>query len=147
MVRNFKDVFNDMSESIIFDPAKDPYPDNEQPYTGTVNVDISIIPELKNNSDGELFILFTTQSIYDGLKLKPDYGNYYSRYVFLPAGSSKITMHNMHPGTYHLYAFSDLNLDKRHLKGDLMSSSTDNVVVITESGTVNASVIIDMIIP
>lgn len=147
MVRNFNDVFNNMSESIIFDLPKDPYPDDEQPYTGTVQVDVSVNPVLKNNSDGELFILFTTQPIYDGLKLKPDYGNYYSRYVFLPAGSKKITIHNMHPGTYYLYAFSDLNLDKRHLKDDLMSSATDNVVVITESGMVNASVIIDMIIP
>ncbi len=147
MVRNFNEVYNGMSESIFFDLSKDPYPDNEQPYTGTVHVDISISPELNNIAAGELFILFTTQSIYDGLKLKPDFKNNYSRYVFLPSGTKTITLRNMHPGTYHLYAFSDLNLDKRHLKGDLMSSATDNVVVIKDGGTVNASVIIDMIIP
>ncbi|MDX9932085.1 MAG: hypothetical protein RB294_05840 [Bacteroidales bacterium] len=147
MIRNFNEAFSGMSESIFFDFTNEPYPEKERPYTGSAKVSISVSPEFSDPAGKELFVLLTTQSIFDGLKLRNDYKNYYSRYVFLPVGTQSVTFRNMHPGTYYLYAFADMNGDKLHLKGDLMSSATDNILVVTENSSASASVIIDMVIP
>ncbi|PKP02005.1 MAG: hypothetical protein CVU11_13310 [Bacteroidetes bacterium HGW-Bacteroidetes-6] len=147
MVRDFSHVFDSLTESIYFVFESDPYPTSEQPCKGKASIKIDIDKSLKMNKNAEVFVLLTTQSIYDGLKLKPDYHNYYSRYIYLSAETNRITICNVHPGTYHLYAFVDTNGDKLHQSGEYMSSAVENVITVNDKTTIEAKVVIDMVIP
>lgn len=147
MVRDFSHVFDSLTESIYFVFESDPYPTSEQPGKGKASIKIDIDKSLKLDKNAEIFVLLTTQSIFDGLKLKPDYHSYYSRYIYLSAETNRITLCNVHPGTYYLYAFADTNGDKLHLSGEYMSSAINNVITINHKTTIEAKVVIDLVIP
>jgi hypothetical protein len=147
MVKDFTDVFNNRDESIYYTFENDPYKSSEQPYTGNVTVNISISEELIVEGSHELFILLTTQSLFDGLKYIEGADKYYSRYVYLPIDARTYTLPNVHPGTYYVYTFNDINGDKRHLSGDWMSSDLENMITVPENGNVTVNSEIDFVIP
>jgi hypothetical protein len=46
-----------------------------------------------------------------------------------------------------LYAFVDTNGDKLHQSGEYMSSAVENVITVNDKTTIEAKVVIDMVIP
>ena len=72
---------------------------------------------------------------------------YVSRYVFLPVDAGGYTFNNVHPGTYHLYSYNDVNNDRKHLRGDQMSSKIHNVFTLPPDGHVAVDTVIDFVIP
>jgi hypothetical protein len=147
MIKDFTHAFLDMSESIYFTFERDPYPSASQPYVGTITVDITIDESLQVNPDHELFLLLTTESLFDGLNYIKDNLKYISKYVYLPPGTETYTFTHVHPGTYYLYSYNDVNGDKRHLKDDYMSSNLENVINLKPEGTAKVKTIIDFVIP
>ncbi|MFH2096166.1 MAG: hypothetical protein ABIJ16_10710 [Bacteroidota bacterium] len=147
VIKDFSKVFDGMEESIFFDFSKDPYASEMQPYAGGAKFSVSYGGGLKAKKDHELFVLLTTESLFEGLKLKENFHDYYSRYFLMPGGTKTCTLKNIHPGKYYVYVFADTNGDKLHLSGDYMSSRTDYTITVTEDGTLDADTMIDMVIP
>ena len=147
MVKDFSTVFNNMSESIYFSFEKDPYPSSAIPYMGNVTVNISIDGGVPVRNGNEIFLLLTTESLFDGLRLKKDYQKHFSRFVYLPAGAKSYTFNNVHPGKYYVNSYIDINNDKKHTRGDYMSSETDNTVLLGEKGSSAINTKIDFLIP
>ncbi len=146
-VKDFSDVFKGMSESIFFTFENDPYSSKSQPYVGTVTVNIDIDPKLKTSSSDELFLLLTTRSLFDGIRYKSENLKYISRYVFLPANTRTYTFKNIHPGKYFLYSYSDRDNDKKHRRGDYMSSNIQHSFDLKAKGSVTVDTKIDYVIP
>lgn len=147
IIKDFTNVFVNMTESIFFNLDNDPYSSSSQPYVGNITVNISIDSSLKVKRNDELCILMTTEPLYIGIKYNPENLKYLAKYIYLPIGAKKYTIKNVHPGKYYLYSFNDLNNDKKHLKGDYMSSDLNNIVTVPANGNVTVDTKIDFIIP
>lgn len=147
VVKDFSTVFKDRSESIYYDLSKDPYKSAEQPYVGEVTVNISIDEKLKTKASDELFLLLTTESLFDGLRYEKENLKYISKYVYLPVGTRSYTFTHVHPGRYYLYSYNDVNGDKRHLKDDWMSSDLNNLLSLSPEGHVTVDTVIDFVLP
>jgi hypothetical protein len=81
------------------------------------------------------------------LKYKEENMKYISKYVFLPVITRSYTFNNVHPGTYFLYSYNDINNDKKHVSGDYMSSNINNVFTLQANSHVTINTKIDLIIP
>lgn len=147
MVKDFSKVFNNFSESIFFEMLNDPYKSSDQPYVGSIAININISPALSVKNSDEICLLFTTEPLYEGLQYNPDRLGFLSKYIFLPVGSKRFTIQNVHPGKYYCYSFLDLNNDKKHQSGDYMSSALDNIIIVLPNEKTNAETQIDLIIP
>jgi hypothetical protein len=147
VVKDFTDVFRNLKETIYFTFENDPYPTDPQPYVGTVTVNIKIDEKLKVKKNHELFIVLSTESIFDGLKYKEENLKYFSKYAFLSADTKSFTFTNVHPGTYYLYSYNDVNNDKKHKKGDYMSSNLENIIEVIPEKNIYVETIIDFKIP
>jgi hypothetical protein len=147
MVRDFTDEFQHRSQSIYFDLSKDPYPADDPPYLGSVTVNIAVKEELTVEQDHEYFLLFTTESLFDGLQYKRENLRYISKYVYLPPGTEQYTFTHVHPGSYYLYAYNDVNGDRRHRSGDYMSSDFQHRFTLEPEGAVTVDTEIDFVIP
>jgi len=146
-VKDFTNVFRNMKESIYFDLDRDPYPSSGQPHTGRVTVNIAFDGKLPVNDRHEVLVLLTTQSLYDGLKYDPERLKYISRHAYLKPDAKTCVFKNVHPGKYHLYAYVDVNGDRRYLSGDYMSSDINRTFVLAPNGTVSVGTKIDFVIP
>lgn len=147
MVKDFSDVFINMKESIFFTFENDPYPSYPQPYVGSVTVNIKIDERLEVSKHDELFLVLTTESLFEGIKYKHENLKYFSKYIYLPPDLKSYTFINVHPGKYYLLSFNDINGDKKHKKGDYISSDINNVVKVPAEGTVTVETIIDFVMP
>jgi len=147
MIKDFSDIFNNMTESIYYTFEKDPYPSSPQPYVGSVNVNISIDKKLKIKGNEELFLLLSTEPLFEGLKYKRENLKYESKYVFLPVKTKSFTITNVHPGKYYLYSFIDVNGDKKHTSGDYMCSDANNFFTLLPTSTAVVNTTVDMVIP
>lgn len=147
MVKDFSSVFKNMSESIYFTFENDPYPSSSQPHVGTVTATISVDNSLKVANNNELFLLLTTESLFDGLKYNKENQKYISKYVYLPASAKSYTFKNVHPGKYFIYSYIDTNNDKKHQRGDYMSSEPNNTFILEKKGNSAVKTKIDFVIP
>lgn len=147
MVKDFSDVFRGMNESIFYTFENDPYSTSSQPYVGSVTVNIIKDKRFTYAENHELFLVLTTESIFDGFVFDPEDLKYFSKYVFLPIKTESFTFQNVHPGTYFLYSFNDVNGDKKHSKGDYMSSDQRNSIEVSAKKNVIVETTIDFIIP
>lgn len=147
MVKDFSTVFKHRSESIYFDLDNEPYKSLAQPHVGEVTVNISIDKDLKTKNDDELFLLLTSESLFEGPRYKKENLKYISKYVFLPVGTRSHTFTHVHPGRYYLYSYNDINGDRRHLSGDYLSSDLNNVFTLAPEGHVTVETSIDFVIP
>jgi len=147
VVKDFSDAFADMSESIFYTFERDPYPSATQPYVGEVHVTISVDDSLPIEDTHELFLLLTTESLFENGTYDPERLKYISRYAFLPVGTTDYTFTHVHPGRYHLYSYNDINQDKKHQSGDYICSKLDTIVTLPPEGRVDIDTHIDMIIP
>jgi hypothetical protein len=114
---------------------------------GTVTVNITIDNSLKVKKSDELCLLLTTEPLFEGIKYVKENLNYLSKYVYLPINTGTYTLKNVHPGKYYLYSYNDINNDKKHLKGDYMSSSLVNSFVLPANGNISVDTKIDFVIP
>lgn len=147
MIKDFSQTFDGMLESVYLSEENDPYPESEQPYVGQTKVDYTISESLMVEPDGKIFILITTQSLFDGLQYVEENLKYISRYVYLTEAMPFYTFKNMHPGSYYLYSFYDVDGDGHYLSGDYMSSDINNTFILEERGNIDLSTHIDYIIP
>jgi hypothetical protein len=147
MVKDFSDAFENMSESIYYTFENDPYPSASQPNVGSVTVEIDIDDKLPVESDHELFLLLTTKSLFNGLIYDPANLRFISRYVYLPIGTTSFTFTNVHPGSYFLYSYNDINGDKKHKSGDYICSDITNVFDLQPESRITVKTMIDYVIP
>ncbi len=148
MVKDFSNVFEDLHESIYFDLENDPYHTSSQPYVGQVTFNISIDQKLKVDDSHELFLVLTTKSLFEGYSYVKENLNYISKGIFLPVGTETYTFNNVHPGTYYLYSYNDINGDRRHLSGDYYSSNLfNNVFTLDFDSHVEVDTVIDSVLP
>ncbi len=148
MVKDFSNAFSGMHESIYFDLKKDPYNSASQPYMGKVTVKISIDKKLKTENNHELFLMLTTRPVFEGYNYKKENLKYISKCIFLPVDTKSFTFNNIHPGTYYLYSYDDINGDKKYLSGDYYSSNiTDNSFTLNFNGSITVDTVIDAVIP
>ena len=147
MVKDFSNIFSDMSESIYYTFEKDPYSSRTQPYVGQVTVQIAIDEKIAIKKNYEIFLLFTTEPLFEGLKYNKDNLKYISKLVYLPIGTRSYTFKNIHPGKYYVYSYIDINNDRKHLSGDYMSSDTNNTFILKEKGESVVHTKIDFLIP
>ena len=146
-VADFSDAFKNMNESIFFTFENDPYPTSKQPELGSLNVNIEIDKKLFQKKTDEICLLLTTQPLFSGLKYNKEQLKYISKYVYLSIDTRNYTIRNLHPGTYYLYSYVDINNDRHHKTGDYMSSDINNIVEINAGQTYKINTIIDFIIP
>jgi hypothetical protein len=146
-VKNFTDAFKNKTESIYFDFKYDPYPSSDQPYVSNVTVDIAVSDTLEIKENHEFFVVLSTKPLFDGLKYKKDRLKYFSKYAYLPSDTANIMFSNVHPGTYYLYSYVDVDGDKRHKEGDYMSSRLNHEIVVLPESDTEVKTKIDYIIP
>jgi len=89
-------------------------------------VNISIDKKLKIVNNHELFLVLTTQSLFNGYSYVEKNLKYIYKCIFLPVNTKTFTFNNIHPGTYYLYSYNDINAERRHLSGDYYSSNIRN---------------------
>jgi hypothetical protein len=146
-IKDFTDVFTNLSESIYFSFEHDPYPTNPQPYVGSVTVTITIDELLELSNNHELFIVLSTAPLFDGLKFQKEKVKYFSKYAYMAADTKNFHFTNVHPGTYYIYAYNDVNNDKKHETGDYMNSNTNNIIEVLPESNTSVETLIDFIIP
>lgn len=147
MTKDFTGAFNNMNESIFFNFDNDPYNSLSQPYVGSITANISISNNLQTTSSDQIFLVFTTDPLFDGNTYKSDNLKYISKYVLLSADTKNYKIKNVHPGKYYVYSLIDKNHDGTYLSGDYMSSNINNsfTVLETQNTIINAN--IDFVIP
>jgi hypothetical protein len=146
-VKDFTDTFRNMKESIYFDLDRDPYPSSSQPHTGRVTVNVAFDGKLRVRNSREVLVLLTTKSLYDGLKYDPEKLKYISRHAYLKPDAKSCVFKNVHPGKYYLYAYVDVNGDRKYLSGDFMSSEINRTFELAPNGKVTVGTKIDFVIP
>ncbi len=147
MTADFSGSFTNMNESIFYNLVNDPYSPLTQPYVGSVNINISVAQNLGVTESDNILILLTTESLFEGILFNPEKMKYTSKYVFVSPETKKITMINIHPGTYYLYTLIDKNHDGTYLSGDYMSSNINNTFTVPENGSPGVNTVIDFVIP
>lgn len=145
--KDFTGAFSGMTESIFFTFENDPYKSADQPYCGSVNVNISLSSEIVLKTEDEIEILLTTEPLFGGIIYKKENLKFASKFVYLKGDTQNFTIKNVHPGKYYIYSFVDLDGDKLHLSGDLMCSKVDYMVEVPANGIVDYNAFIDFVIP
>jgi hypothetical protein len=145
--RDFTGEFKNMNESIFYVFENDPYKSSEQPYTGNINVKVSILDNLKISEQNQILVILSTKPWFDGIKFLTENIKYESKAVYLNYDTREYIIKNVHPGKYYIFTFVDIDKDGKFLSGDYMSSSTNSTVVVSDGMTTEYSTVIDYIIP
>jgi hypothetical protein len=147
MTKDFSSAFGGMTQSIFFTFENDPYSSVTQPYVGSCTAHVSIDTTLTTVPTDKVFLMFTTQPLFDGSTYHPERLKYISRYVYLTVNTSQYRIHNMHPGKYYIYALIDKNGDGQYLIGDYMNSEFSQSFTVSENADVDVSTKVDFLIP
>jgi hypothetical protein len=147
MVKDFSDVFGNAHESVFFVKEKDPYPSEEEPYVGSITFNITIDDGLRVSPDDELFIMLTTEPIFENFTYDQERLKYISKFVYLPVDRRTYTLTHIHPGKYYLYAYNDTDGDKQHKSGDYMASKWEHMISVPPNGNITVETHIDYVIP
>jgi len=147
MQRDFSTTFDGLGESIFYSQAQDVYNEAAQPYLGKTTVNISFDNSLTVEASKKVFIMITTQPLFNGFVFNAANLKYRSRYVILAANDNNYTFTNMHPGTYYVYALYDKDGNNNFSSGDYTSSNFSNSITLTDKGETNAAVNINFVIP
>ncbi len=147
MQRDFSAIFDGLGESIFYNQAQDIYNEASQPYLGKTTVNISFDNGLTVEASKKVFIIITTQPLFNGFVFNAGNLTYRSRYVILAANDNSYTFTNMHPGTYYVYALYDKDGNNNFSGGDYTSSNFSNNFTLTDKGETTAAVNINFVIP
>ena len=91
--------------------------------------------------------MLTTEPFFEGYSYNPARLNYISKFVYLPINETNYTLTHVHPGTYYLYSYNDVNGDKLHKSGDYMSSTWEHIITVPPEGNIDVNTHIDYVIP
>jgi hypothetical protein len=150
LTKDFSTIFNGKTESIFYStnspPADDPYPENDHPYLGKVNITYTYTPSYTPNPTKKVFLIITTKPLITGFSINTANLSTRSRYVILSSNDLNFTFNYMHPGTYYVYALYDNDNNKTFSSGDWVSA-TNTTFTLTDKGNVNTNVLINFTIP
>jgi hypothetical protein len=132
---------------VFFTTEEDPYPSADEPYVGSITFNITIADELPIAPTHELFIMLTTEPIFDGATYEPERLKYISKFTYLPIDRRTHTLTHVHPGRYYLYAYDDTDGDRQHKSGDYMASEWEHVVDVPPNKSIEVDTHIDYVIP
>lgn len=148
LTRDFSSTFDNLSEAVFYSSAADPYPEQNQPYLGNSDINITVTNPSTVNASKKIVIIITTQPLFNGVNFIPANLDYRSRYVFVEAKSSTTFNFNyMHPGDYYVNAIFDDNGDLSFSSGDYMNSNFDIPLTLADKGNSSANVNINFQIP
>ncbi len=148
LTKDFSTTFDGLSDAVFYAAAADPYPEQNQPYLGTSNVNINITNPVTVDTSKKVLIIITTQKLFSGVTFMPANLDFRSRYVFVKANNpSSYNFNYMHPGDYYVNAIYDSNGDFNFSSGDYMNSSFDIPFTLTNQGTSSTNVNINFQIP
>jgi hypothetical protein len=144
LVQNFDSTFMNVTESIYYQNAGDPYSASAQPYVGQAT--LSYTSNFTLSSSNGVFLLVTTQPLISGFTFNAGNMIYRSRYVILTTNKSSYNFTLMHPGSYYLYAYYDANGDGILDAGDYVSTA-NTAFTLSPVGTASATTNLDYQIP
>ncbi|MCH8318252.1 MAG: hypothetical protein IIA88_07115 [Bacteroidetes bacterium] len=148
LTKDFSTTFDSLTEAVFYSASDDPYPEQEQPYLGNSNINITITNPPTIDPGKKILIIITTRPLFSGFTFVPANLDYRSRYVFVGADSpTGYNFNYMHPGNYYVNAIYDNNGDYNFSSGDYMNSSFDIPFTMTDNGAANADVTINFQIP
>jgi len=148
LTKDFSTTFDGLSDAVFYATSADPYPEEEQPYLGNSNIDITITNPSTIDPNKKALIIISTQPLFSGLTFIPASLDFRSRYVFVAANSSAgYNFNYMHPGDYYINAIYDSNGDFNFSSGDYINSSFDIPFTLTDKGVSNTNVEINFLIP
>lgn len=136
-------TFDNVSDAVFYSSAQDPFPEEDQPYLGKSNVNITISNPAVVDPSKKVLIVITTQALFNGFNFNVANLKYRSRYVILNAETTvDFTFNYMHPGQYYLNAIYDSNGDLNFSSGDFINGSFDVPFTLAAKGitTVNANI-------
>jgi hypothetical protein len=133
MVKDFCKSFDGRPESIYYDSSQDVYTEAQQPYVGktTVNVSLNGLP----TAGKKVFLIVTTQPLFNGFSPQLQNLKYKSRYVIMDAASPSFDFNYMHPGSYYVYGLYDADGNNTFSSGDyiaLSGTSPNNAFTVAE---------------
>ncbi len=148
LVQDFSSTFDGMDDAIFFSNNSDPYPEQDQPYLGNTDVNITVSNPATVDPNKKVLIIISTQPLFNGGVFDPSKLDYRSRYVFVNAASSNSFNFNyMHPGDYYVNAIYDENGDLNFSSGDYINASFDVPFSLSAEGNSSANVNINFQIP
>jgi len=148
LTKDFSETFEDLTEAVFYSEAADPYPEQDQPYLGNTNANVTVSSPAIPDSSKKVLIIVTTQPLFSGFNFNPANLDYRSRYVFV--GAANQTGYNfnyMHPGSYYVNALYDSNGDFNFTSGDYINSNFDVPFTLNSEGAESVNVDINFQIP
>jgi len=147
MVRDFSNSFTNLSETVFYNTSQDPYLASEHPYLGNLTVNISFSNSISADPAKKVFLLMTTQPLFNGFVFNASNMKYRSRYVILSADDSSFEFDYMHPGTYYLYSLYDVDGNRTFSSSDYIASNFTSSFSIGAEENKTVSTVIDFQIP
>ncbi|NQX98916.1 MAG: hypothetical protein HRT73_13715 [Flavobacteriales bacterium] len=148
LTKDFSTTFDGLSDAVFYNTSSDPYPEQDQPYLGVSNINISITNPVIVDPSKKVLISITTQPLFSGVTFIPANLDFRSRYVFVNAANpSEYNFNYMHPGDYYVNAIYDSNGDFIFSSGDYISSNFDVPLTLTDQGNSSINVNINLLIP
>ena len=138
LVKDLCKSFDGKTESIFYSAAQDVYAETAQPYLGKTRVNVS----LSNTADTagkKVFLIVTTQPLFNGVTPQLQNLKYKSRYVIMNASDPSFTFNYMHPGTYYVYGLFDKDNNGTFSTGDYTVYPLNTTLTLGDKGdqTVN----------
>lgn len=146
--KDFSNTFDGLSEAVFYSSAQDPFPEEDQPYLGQSNVNISISNPVAVDPTKKVLIIITTEPLFNGVIFNIANLKYRSRYVFVDAETNlEFEFDYMHPGQYFVNALYDSNGDFFFSSGDYINSPFDKSFILSPESVKDVNVDINLEIP
>ncbi len=146
LTRDFSKTFEQQTESVYYGLTSDPYPEAEQPYLCKAVLKYTFVPSLTADPSKKVFLIVTTQPLFNGFLFNPTQLKFRSRYVILSASNPQFEFTSMHPGRYFFYAFYDADGNGTFNSGDYVSTANAQFT-LGEKGNASATANINFMIP
>lgn len=148
LTKDFSTTFDGLSDAVFYSVALDPYPEQDQPYLGQSNINITVTNPVSVDPLKKILISITTQPLFSGFTFLPANLDFRSRYVLVDASNPvSFNFNYMHPGTYYVNTIYDSNGDLSFSSGDYINTPFDAPLTLTNKGTSNTNITINFQIP
>jgi hypothetical protein len=147
LIKDLSTAFQNKNESIFYNANEDVYKETEQPYLGKTRVNVTYGGSLSPDPTKKVFLIITTQPLFNGFM--PNLANlkYRSRYIILKGNTAGYLFNYMHPGNYYIYALYDSDGNMTFNSGDYISSNLNQAFSLAAKEEKTISVNIDFKIP
>jgi hypothetical protein len=147
MTMDFSETFTNLSETVIYNINDDPFPEYNINTVGSYTVNVSFAQNISFNPVRKVFLICTTQPLFNGFVFNVANMKFRSRYVTIAAGNTDFSFHQMHGGNYYLYALYDADDNKSYSSGDYISSDLNHPFSVQGSRINYDTIVIDFKIP